>query len=168
MTVYEYAIPFVFLVVATSVWLMRDNTQWKSMNDRLTLFTSNFNTQLIANNKQSKAADESNSALRTTLMAQKNQLDNLEDHNHRLQQAFLLLEGKFRILQDQITGFKVVMPQNMSISITKDVKNVATTRDKQRKAEVKKPDNKVFRKTTKPGASSKRNAGLSSHSRSSF
>lgn len=34
MTIFEYAIPFVFLVVATFVWLMRDNTQWKLMNDR--------------------------------------------------------------------------------------------------------------------------------------
>lgn len=164
MTVYEYAIPFVFLVVATSVWLMRDNTQWKLMNDRLSLFTANFKTQLDANNKLSKAADESNGALRTTIMAQKNQLDALEDHNHRLQQSMLFLEGKFRILQDQITGFKVVLPETVSISITKDVKNVATIRDKQRKAETKKPDSKVFGKKPKSGSSSKRNVGLSSNS----
>jgi len=119
MTIFEYAIPFVFLVVATFVWLMRDNTQWKLMNDRLSLFTSNFKTQLATNSKEAKDADDSNKALRTALMSQKNQLDNLEDHNHRLQQSMLLLEGKFRNLQDQITGFKVVLPETVSISITK-------------------------------------------------
>lgn len=168
MTVFEYAIPFVFLVVATSVWLMRDNTQWKLMNDRLSLFTSNFKTKLDTNSKEAKDANESNSALRTSLMAQKNQLDNLEDNNHKLQQSLLLLEGKFRLLQDQITGFKVVLPETVSISITKDVKNVSTTRDKQRKAEIKKSDSKVFGKKPKTGSNSKRNAGVSANSRSNF
>jgi predicted nuclease with TOPRIM domain len=168
MTIFEYAIPFVFLVVATFVWLMRDNTQWKLMNDRLSLFTSNFKAQLDANNKQSKAADESNTALRSALMSQKNQLDNLEDHNHKLQQSLLLLEGKFRILQDKITGFKVVLPETVSISITKDVKDVARNRHKQRKAEVKKSDSKVFGKKPKAGSNFKRNVGVSSNSRSNF
>lgn len=162
------AIAFFFLVVATFVWLSRDNTQWKLMNDRLSLFSNNFKTQLATNSKEAKDADDSNRALRTSLMSQKTQLDALEDHNHRLQQTMLLLDGKMKLLQDQITGFKVVLPESVSISITKDVKNVATNRNKQRKAEVKKSDNKVFGKKPKASSNPKRNAGISSNSRSSF
>lgn len=153
---------FVLSVIASVIYLHRDHTQWKLVSDRLSLFTSNFTNRLGEVVKLAREADESNKALRTALMAQKVVTDNLEDHNHRMQQSILLLEGKLRIVQDQVVGFKVNLPENISVSFTKDVKNAAT-RSQQRKAESKKPDNKVRRKRAAPGASPKRNVRVSSN-----
>lgn len=154
---------FVLSVIASVIYLHRDHTQWKLVSDRLSLFTTNFTSKISELSKTIKEADESNKALRTALMSQKNQLESLEDHNHRLQQTVLLLEGKLRILQDQVVGFKVSLPESVSISITKDVRN-ATVGSKQGKAEEKKSDNKVSRKKSSLGSNPKRNARISAKS----
>lgn len=158
-----YAVCFIILVLAAYIYLRKDATEWKLMNDRLTLFTSNYNSKLIENGKLAKEADVSNKALRESVMSQKNATDSLQDHLHRLQQSVLLLENKLKILQDQVTGFNVNLPQTVSIQVTKDVKN-AITRSKPRKAEAKKPDDKVLRKRLIAGGRIKRNAGVSARS----
>ena len=152
---------FVLLVLACLVYLHKDKTEWKLIGDRLSLFTTNFTTRLGEVAKQAREAEESNKALRTALMGQKVITDNLEDHNHRMQQSILLLEGRLRILQDQVVGFKVNLPENISVSFTKDVKSAATRRE-QGKVKAKKPDDKIRRKTAKSGANPKRNVGVSS------
>ena len=157
-----YIIPFLILVLAFFIYLRKDSSEWKLVNDRLSLFTSSFNSKLNEAIKSSKDADESNKALRESLMSQKVTTDNLQDHCHRLQQTVLLLEGKLRIMQDQITGFRITLPETVSIQVTKDVKN-ASNRSQQRKAEAKKPDNKVRGKKSQAGSNIKRDFGISSN-----
>lgn len=153
---------FILFVLACLIYLHKDKTEWKLMGDRLCQFTAKFNGRLSEISKQSSEAEESNKALRSSLMAQKVTTDNLQDHCHRLQQSLLQLEGKYRIIQDQVVGFKVNLPENISVSFTKDVKNAAN-RHKQKGSKEKKQDRVLRSKKPKPGANTKRHVGVSAN-----
>jgi len=131
------------------------------MNDRFLDFVTSVNHKIVANSKDSGEAIESNRALRTSIMSQKAATDLIEDHNHRMQQSIIILESKIRMLQDQIVGFKINLPENISISIGKETKS-AITRNKQEKAQPSKQNDKVLRKKTKPSGTYKRNIAISS------
>lgn len=152
------AICFGLLILSCFVWLSRDNTHWKDMKENLVKYYAKANEHL----KVSNDAQSSVLALKILFNSYKKDHENTQDHLHKLQQTVLLLEHKIKTLSDQVHGSIIKLPESISITLTKEVKSAATSRNISKKSHSPIKDSKIRRAkvATKASRRAKRNAGL--------
>ena len=149
-------ISFVLLVTSSVMYMLKEETHWKELKAAFLLSNTNskeavslaqasqdsiLKHKLLINSVLEKYESEHKIMLKT--------ISDNHDHFNALSQSFIQLQNDHKALKDQVHGYRISLPQQISITLTKDVKSESRDNTKKSIRPVKDSQVRRFKAQTK-------------------
>lgn len=137
-------ISFGVLILSVVIYLRNEDTHWKELKAALlpsnTKSAEALKTAIATQDsviQHKLATRECIDQFKKNNEVMRKEIDDLHEHFRGLSQPHNLLRSEYNQLKDKVQGFSINLPQQIAITLTKDVKSAIRNKPKGRSSRVK-------------------------------